>query len=250
MTGSRRSSTPHPTRQQRVAAWLAYLAPRRRGRVPGRRRSSAGGTCCSPALVTLAVLVVAAWFAVSRRGTARLVAARGSRSPRWSSSPSSWSRARACACSSWSVAPGRGRRPRRPGSPCGPPRVDPAQVRVGAPAAPRGADHEPVVRRREGREVRARSGSAGSAASSRSCSTRAPTCSRWPRMPSARGADVIGMAGGDGSQALVASVASRHGIPFVVIPAGHAQPLRPRPRDGPRRRRRGPRRLRRRRRPA
>ena len=35
-----------------------------------------------------------------------------------------------------------------------------------------------------------------------------------------RGADVIGMAGGDGSQALVASVASRHGVPFVVIPAG------------------------------
>jgi diacylglycerol kinase family enzyme len=35
-----------------------------------------------------------------------------------------------------------------------------------------------------------------------------------------RGADVIGMAGGDGSQALVASVASRHGTPFVVIPAG------------------------------
>jgi diacylglycerol kinase family enzyme len=36
----------------------------------------------------------------------------------------------------------------------------------------------------------------------------------------ARGADVIGMAGGDGSQALVASVASRHGIPFVVVSAG------------------------------
>jgi diacylglycerol kinase family enzyme len=36
----------------------------------------------------------------------------------------------------------------------------------------------------------------------------------------ARGADVIGMAGGDGSQALVATVASRHGIPHVVIPAG------------------------------
>ena len=35
-----------------------------------------------------------------------------------------------------------------------------------------------------------------------------------------RGADVIGMAGGDGSQALVASVASRHGVPFVVVPAG------------------------------
>lgn len=36
----------------------------------------------------------------------------------------------------------------------------------------------------------------------------------------ARGADVIGMAGGDGSQALVASVAMRHGIPHVVVPAG------------------------------
>ena len=35
-----------------------------------------------------------------------------------------------------------------------------------------------------------------------------------------RGADLLGMAGGDGSQALVASVASRHGIPFVVVPAG------------------------------
>jgi diacylglycerol kinase family enzyme len=36
----------------------------------------------------------------------------------------------------------------------------------------------------------------------------------------ARGADVIGMAGGDGSQALVAGEASAAGIPFVVVPAG------------------------------
>ncbi len=36
----------------------------------------------------------------------------------------------------------------------------------------------------------------------------------------ADGADVIGMAGGDGSQALVASVASEHGVPMVVVPAG------------------------------
>lgn len=36
----------------------------------------------------------------------------------------------------------------------------------------------------------------------------------------ARGADVIGMAGGDGSQALVATVAMQHGLPHVVIPAG------------------------------
>jgi diacylglycerol kinase family enzyme len=36
----------------------------------------------------------------------------------------------------------------------------------------------------------------------------------------AEGADVIGMAGGDGSQALVATVAIKHAIPHVVIPAG------------------------------
>jgi diacylglycerol kinase family enzyme len=34
------------------------------------------------------------------------------------------------------------------------------------------------------------------------------------------GADVVGMAGGDGSQALVASVAAERGLPMVVIPAG------------------------------
>ena len=34
------------------------------------------------------------------------------------------------------------------------------------------------------------------------------------------GTDVIGMAGGDGSQALVASVAAERGIPMVVVPAG------------------------------
>jgi diacylglycerol kinase family enzyme len=36
----------------------------------------------------------------------------------------------------------------------------------------------------------------------------------------ADGADVLGMAGGDGSQALVADVARRHGIAFVCVPAG------------------------------
>jgi diacylglycerol kinase family enzyme len=34
------------------------------------------------------------------------------------------------------------------------------------------------------------------------------------------GADVIGMAGGDGSQALGAAVATRHGISYVCVPAG------------------------------
>jgi diacylglycerol kinase family enzyme len=36
----------------------------------------------------------------------------------------------------------------------------------------------------------------------------------------ARGADCLAMAGGDGSQALVASVAAEHDLPFVCIPAG------------------------------
>ncbi|MBL7258596.1 diacylglycerol/lipid kinase family protein [Paractinoplanes lichenicola] len=34
------------------------------------------------------------------------------------------------------------------------------------------------------------------------------------------GADVLGMAGGDGSQALVATTAMRHGVAFVCVPAG------------------------------
>jgi diacylglycerol kinase family enzyme len=36
----------------------------------------------------------------------------------------------------------------------------------------------------------------------------------------AEGADVVGMAGGDGSQALVAGVAAAHGVGFVCVPAG------------------------------
>ena len=36
----------------------------------------------------------------------------------------------------------------------------------------------------------------------------------------ARGSDCLGMAGGDGSQALVASIAIEHGLPFVCVSAG------------------------------
>lgn len=45
----------------------------------------------------------------------------------------------------------------------------------------------------------------------------------------ARGADVLGMAGGDGSLAQVAEVAMRHDLAFVCVPAGTPQP----PGDGP-----------------
>jgi diacylglycerol kinase family enzyme len=40
------------------------------------------------------------------------------------------------------------------------------------------------------------------------------------RQAVARGADLLGVAGGDGTQALVAGIAARHGIPFMVITAG------------------------------
>ncbi|WP_040796018.1 diacylglycerol/lipid kinase family protein [Nocardia higoensis] len=40
------------------------------------------------------------------------------------------------------------------------------------------------------------------------------------RAAAARGADLLGVAGGDGTQALVAGVAAEHGLPFLVISAG------------------------------
>jgi diacylglycerol kinase family enzyme len=40
------------------------------------------------------------------------------------------------------------------------------------------------------------------------------------RQAVANGADLLGVAGGDGTQALVAGVAAQHGIPFIVITAG------------------------------
>ncbi len=40
------------------------------------------------------------------------------------------------------------------------------------------------------------------------------------RQAVARGADLLGVAGGDGTQALVAAVAVEHGLPFLVISAG------------------------------
>ena len=40
------------------------------------------------------------------------------------------------------------------------------------------------------------------------------------RQAVANGADLLGVAGGDGTQALVAGIAAQHGLPFVVISAG------------------------------
>ncbi|MEU2158361.1 diacylglycerol kinase family protein [Streptomyces sp. NPDC019396] len=40
------------------------------------------------------------------------------------------------------------------------------------------------------------------------------------RQAVADGADLLGVAGGDGTQALVAGIAAEHGVPFLVVPAG------------------------------
>ena len=40
------------------------------------------------------------------------------------------------------------------------------------------------------------------------------------RQAVADGADLLGVAGGDGTQALVAGIAAGHGLPFLVISAG------------------------------
>ncbi|MGW3097007.1 diacylglycerol/lipid kinase family protein [Streptomyces sp. NPDC001102] len=48
----------------------------------------------------------------------------------------------------------------------------------------------------------------------------APDPAALAREAVAEGADLLGAAGGDGTQALVASVAAEHGLPFVVVAAG------------------------------
>jgi diacylglycerol kinase family enzyme len=50
--------------------------------------------------------------------------------------------------------------------------------------------------------------------------TEAPDLEQLARDVIAEGADVVGVAGGDGSQALVAGVVAEHDVPFVCIPAG------------------------------
>jgi diacylglycerol kinase family enzyme len=205
-----------PTRQQQLAAWLAYLALAvavvfmvvvliRRWDV------------LLAGLVTLAVLVVAAWFAVSRRGTSRLAALGVGAAALVLFAvvmiASHSVRVLVVGVLLVAVSAAAARVALRP------PTADPAQVV--AAARPRHAvlimnpwsgggkvekfELERLCRERGIEPIVLYKGSDLLALAEDAV---------------ARGADVIGMAGGDGSQALVASVASRHGIPMVVIPAG------------------------------
>ena len=205
-----------PTRQQQAAAWLAYLA------------LGAAAVFLVVALIdrwdvllaglaTLAVLVLAAWFAVSRRGTVRLVALGiavaalvvftvvviTSTAAAWS--PWGWR--------SRPPPPGAARVALRPPVP------DPAAIAAAPPAR-----HAVLIM-----NPWSGGGKVEKFELERLCRERGiepivlykgSDLLALAEDAVARGADVIGMAGGDGSQALVASVASRHGIPMVVIPAG------------------------------
>jgi diacylglycerol kinase family enzyme len=50
--------------------------------------------------------------------------------------------------------------------------------------------------------------------------TPGDSCAHLARTAVEGGADALGMAGGDGSLAVVAAVAIEHGVPFVCVPAG------------------------------
>ena len=90
--------------------------------------------------------------------------------------------------------------------------------RRGAAGAP-GALLQPEVRRRQGREVQARGRGAG--ARDRADRADAGTdLEQLVRDAVARGADGLAMAGGDGSQAIVASIAAELDLPYACIPAG------------------------------
>ena len=80
-------------------------------------------------------------------------------------------------------------------------------------------DHEPEVRRRKGGQVRPEAQGRGSWG--RGIHPRAGL-NPWTSPASLRrryagGVDLLGVAGGDGTQAVVAAVAAQHDIPFVVV---------------------------------
>jgi len=215
-TRTQRPAATRPTAGQRAAAWLAYLAllvavvyvvvaSVRRWEV------------VLAAVATLAVLVVAGWFAVSRRGVARLLALGFAVAAVAGFTVVMVTNhavlvlvlglllvAAAAAAARYALAP----------HPVG---------GSALPTAPRPAHAVLIMNPWSG------GGKVERFELERRCRergiepivlTRGSDLLALAEDAVGRGADVIGMAGGDGSQALVASVASRAGIPFVVIPAG------------------------------
>ena len=165
-------------------------------------------------LACLVAALLAAWWALVHRGAAPLRRRRGRRGA---------ARRRGGA--------GRARGPRARG------RVDPGG-RSCSRSRPR-AGCSPFTRRSRPRRRRSgrccsttRNRAAGRrsasrsrarlelAAWSRSSCTSAMTSRRSCTTRSTNGADAVGVAGGDGTQAIVAAIASEQGLPYVCVPAG------------------------------
>jgi diacylglycerol kinase family enzyme len=205
-----------PTGRQRAAAWLAYLALGAAAVFLVAVFITRWDVLLA-ALVTLGSLVVAAWFVVSRRGATRLAAAGAAVAALvlfvilMVASHSLWVLVVGLLLAGVSTAAAR--------LALRPPTVDPDRV----VAAARPAHGVLIMNPWSG------GGKVERFELERLCHERGiepivlvkgSDLLALAEDAVERGADVIGMAGGDGSQALVASVASRHGIPMVVIPAG------------------------------
>ena len=91
---------PRPTRKQRVAAWVASGAARSRESSTSRSLRSAAWDVVMVSIAALATLVVAAWFALSRRGRARVLAVAVAAVALVVFTVVLWS-ARRCSCSWW-----------------------------------------------------------------------------------------------------------------------------------------------------
>ena len=175
-------------------------------------------------LLLLVVLLAAGWFALTRTGARRVIAVvvavavvvalvaavvggeryrLGLVGSSGSSGSSSRSRSRDYALGATVGALDAERDPRH----------------AGAGGHPRRAVHEPQVGRRQGRAVPPR----GRVHAARDRPVVLEPGMDWlqtVRDVAASGVDVLGMAGGDGSQAMVGTVAAELGLPMVVVPAG------------------------------
>ena len=223
--GGSPGARPAATRRQRWLARLAFAAMLAAVVVLVVTGVLLSITALLLGLAGLAVACAAAWLFLARRGIVRwlalavLVAAPVLVIVAYVVAGLLWEIALSAVLAAAALAAGRrgtGRAPRgRPG---------PGTSGSGATAAFR--DHEPAVGRREGRKVRAdRPGGRARRRGSPAGGSRTVDVAALARQAADRGADLLGVAGGDGTQALVAGIAAERDIPMMVISAGPATTL-------------------------
>ena len=206
---------------RRICALGALRVRGRRARRGDRRALEQLGAACSARSCSCCVALVAAWYVVTaaRRRASRRHDRRGRRR--------SWSRSSRCCATtasatscSWWCWSWRSRALARAAL-----RSDPRPI-ADEPSrgTPVGAAQQPVLIMNPWSGGGKANAAFAAAAQERGIETvtlaRGDDLEQLARDAIARGADVIGMAGGDGSQALVAGIASEHDVPFVCIPAG------------------------------